>query len=76
MIAQAEHAGHRMVGGLMLDRVTTDDSLTGWDPQTGLDAAYPLGAFLTHQLLRREDSVLARPLVATVDREPWLADYF
>ncbi|MEU6291744.1 hypothetical protein [Streptomyces sp. NPDC046988] len=49
---------------------------SGWDPQTGLDAAYPLGAFLTHQLLRREDSVLARPLVATVDREPWLADYF
>lgn len=52
MIAQAEHAGHRVVGGLMLDRVTADGSLTGWDPQTGLDAAYPLGAFLTHQILR------------------------
>ncbi|WP_411092781.1 hypothetical protein [Streptomyces sp. 049-1] len=51
MIAQAEHAGHRVVGGLMLDRVTIDGSLTGWDPQTGLAAAYPLGAFLTHQLL-------------------------
>ncbi|MEU7416833.1 glycosyltransferase family 2 protein [Streptomyces antibioticus] len=52
MIARAEHAGHRVVGGLMLDRVTADGSLTGWDPQTGLDTAYPLGAFLTHRLLR------------------------
>ncbi|MDO0914136.1 glycosyltransferase family 2 protein [Streptomyces sp. DT2A-34] len=53
VIAQAEHAKNGVVGGLMLDRISADGSLTGWDPQTGsLDTAYPLGGFLTHQLLR------------------------
>jgi len=52
VIATAEGLGTGTAGGLMLDRVTADGSLTGWDPQQGLDAAYPLGAFLTHRLLR------------------------
>ncbi|MEU6460093.1 glycosyltransferase family 2 protein [Streptomyces sp. NPDC047065] len=52
VIAAAEESGTGTVGGLMLDRVTADGSLTGWTPQQGLDAAYPLGAFLTHHLLR------------------------
>jgi len=52
VVAAAEVSGTGTVGGLMLDRVTADGSLTGWDPEQGLDASYPLGAFLTHQLLR------------------------
>lgn len=52
VIAAAEESGTGTVGGLMLDRVTADGSLTGWDPGQGLDTAYPLGAFLTHRLLR------------------------
>ncbi|WP_245936531.1 glycosyltransferase family 2 protein [Streptomyces cahuitamycinicus] len=52
VIAAAEASGTGTVGGLMLDRVSTDGSLTGWDPAQGLDASYPLGAFLTHHLLR------------------------
>ena len=52
VIAEAEGSGTGTVGGLMLDRVTADGSLTGWRPDKGLDATYPLGAFLTHHLLR------------------------
>jgi hypothetical protein len=52
LIAEAERAGSDTVGGLMLDRVAADGALTGWDPADGLDAAYPLGGFLTHRLLR------------------------
>ncbi|MET7685784.1 hypothetical protein [Streptomyces sp. NPDC005423] len=52
VIAAAEASGTGTVGGLMLDRVTADGSLTGWEADRGLDAAYPLGAFLTHHLLR------------------------
>ncbi|MEU3279225.1 hypothetical protein [Streptomyces antibioticus] len=52
VIAAAEASGTGTVGGLMLDRVSADGSLTGWDPAQGLDAAYPLGAFLTHHLLQ------------------------
>ncbi|MGC9478798.1 glycosyltransferase family 2 protein [Streptomyces sp. WG4] len=52
VIAEAEESGTGTVGGLMLDRVTADGSLAGWEPDQGLDAAYPLGAFLTHHLLR------------------------
>jgi hypothetical protein len=52
VIAAAEESGTGTAGGLMLDRVAADGFLTGWDPQQGLDAAYPLGAFLTHRLLR------------------------
>ncbi|MEV8547006.1 hypothetical protein [Streptomyces sp. NPDC051572] len=52
VIAAADESGTGTVGGLMLDRVTADGSLTGWDAEQGLDAAYPLGAFLTHRLLR------------------------
>lgn len=53
MIAEAARSRTGTVGGLMLDRVTADGALTGWDPDTnGLDATYPLGGFLTHQLLR------------------------
>lgn len=56
-IAAAEADGRRVVGGVLLDRVTTDGRLTGWTPDPaagpvgGLDAAYPLGGFLTHRLL-------------------------
>ncbi|MEU5476657.1 FkbM family methyltransferase [Streptomyces mirabilis] len=52
VIAAADESGTGTVGGLMLDRVTADGSLTDWDAEQGLDAAYPLGAFLTHRLLR------------------------
>ncbi|MFC8520438.1 glycosyltransferase family 2 protein [Streptomyces sp. NPDC057257] len=52
VLAQAERSGTGTVGGLMLDRVAADGALTGWDPQAGLDAAYPLGGFVTHRLLR------------------------
>ncbi|MFH8990843.1 glycosyltransferase family 2 protein [Streptomyces sp. NPDC017940] len=51
VIAQADKSGHRVVGGLMLDRVTSSGRLTGWQPQGGLDLAYPLGGYLTHRLL-------------------------
>ncbi|MFJ4648211.1 hypothetical protein ACIP6Q_32435 [Streptomyces bobili] len=62
VIAAADASGTGTVGGLMLDRVTADGCLTGWDPGQGLDAAYPLGAFLTHHLLRGDPRkiVLAR----------------
>jgi hypothetical protein len=52
VIAAAEESETGTVGGLMLDRVSADGSLTSWDPEQGLDAGYPLGAFLTHRLLR------------------------
>ncbi|MEU6381657.1 hypothetical protein [Streptomyces sp. NPDC046909] len=52
VITAAEVSGTGTVGGLMLDRVTADGFLTGWSPEQGLDAAYPLGGFLTHRLLR------------------------
>ncbi|MEU2226427.1 hypothetical protein [Streptomyces sp. NPDC018347] len=51
MIAQADKSGHRVVGGLMLDRVAASGRLTGWRPEGGLDLAYPLGGHLTHRLL-------------------------
>lgn len=43
----------------MLDRVSADGSLTGWDAAEGLDAAYPLGAFLTHRLVRGDPARLS-----------------
>lgn len=53
VIDEAARSGTGTVGGLMLDRVTADGALTGWGSDSdGLDAAYPLGGFLTHQLLR------------------------
>ncbi|WP_338686564.1 glycosyltransferase family 2 protein [Streptomyces acidiscabies] len=54
VVAEAEASGTSTVGGLMLDRVSADGRLTGWFPSSreGLDAAYPLGGFLTHLLLR------------------------
>ncbi|MFJ9893599.1 hypothetical protein ACIQPR_09720 [Streptomyces sp. NPDC091280] len=66
VIAAAEESGTGTVGGLMLDRVTADGSLTGWEPDVGLDTAYPLGAFLTHHLLRGDPRkiVLAHSSVA------------
>ncbi|MFJ8807551.1 hypothetical protein [Streptomyces sp. NPDC102490] len=52
VIAQAEQ-GTGTVGGLMLDRVADDGTLTGWTfGVAGLDATYPLGGFLTHHLMR------------------------
>ncbi|MFD3553803.1 hypothetical protein ACFWWA_17100 [Streptomyces goshikiensis] len=52
VIAQAEVAGHKVIGGLMLDRVTNDGRLALWRPETGLDRAFPLGGHLTHRLLK------------------------
>ncbi|OEU96264.1 glycosyltransferase family 2 protein [Streptomyces oceani] len=66
VIAQAEKTGHRVVGGLMLDRVAASGRLTGWQPEDGLDLAYPLGGHLTHRLLHGDPRkiVLARHDVA------------
>lgn len=50
VLAAAEESGAGAVGGLLLDRVTADGTLTGWDPAAGLDRAYPLGGFITHHL--------------------------
>ncbi|MEV7776797.1 glycosyltransferase family 2 protein [Kitasatospora sp. NPDC088351] len=48
----AEENGRAVVGGLMLDRVTSDGRLALWRPEIGLDRAFPLGGHLTHHLLR------------------------
>jgi hypothetical protein len=70
--AEAETAGHTVVCGLMLDRVSSTGHLSGWCPpeeeifgkgmRTRLDAAYPLGGWLTHHLLLADPRkiVLAR----------------
>lgn len=62
VIAQAEKSGHRVVGGLMLDRIAASGHLIGWRPEGGLDLAYPLGGHLTHRLLHGDPRkiVLAR----------------
>ena len=66
VITQADKSGHRVVGGLMLDRVAASGRLTGWRPEGGLDLAYPLGGHLTHRLLHGDPRkiVLARHDVA------------
>ena len=66
VIAQADMSGYRVVGGLMLDRVTASGRLTDWRAQGGLDLAYPLGGHLTHRLLHGDPRkiVLARHDVA------------
>ncbi|MFF0578064.1 hypothetical protein [Streptosporangium saharense] len=51
VIAAAKAAGSLTVGGVLLDRVAADGSLASWDPAVGLDAAFPLGGFLTGLLL-------------------------
>jgi hypothetical protein len=51
LIAAAEAVYSPVVGGVMLDRVAADGSITGWHPQKGLDASFPLGGFLTYTLL-------------------------
>jgi hypothetical protein len=52
VLAEAKRSGTGTVGGLMLDRIAANGALNGWNPAQGLDAAYPLGGFLTHRLLR------------------------
>ncbi|MFG2113572.1 hypothetical protein ACGFRB_13205 [Streptomyces sp. NPDC048718] len=52
VLAQAEDTGKKVVGGLMLDRVTNDGRLAMWRPETGLDRAFPLGGHLTRRLLQ------------------------
>jgi hypothetical protein len=54
ILADCEARGAKTVGGLLLDRVSSDGSLTGWNPTAGMDAGYPLGGFLTHRLLRAD----------------------
>lgn len=61
VIRTAETEGHTVVRGLMLDRVTTNGHLNEWcspaqeiaeeGPRERLDAAYPLGGWITHRLL-------------------------
>jgi hypothetical protein len=51
-VRAADTAGVPVAGGVMLDRVAADGSFPDWSPEQGLDATYPLGAFLTHSLLR------------------------
>ncbi|MBP0457457.1 hypothetical protein [Streptomyces montanisoli] len=50
-IAAAEESGTPTVGGLLLDRVTRDGRLGPWTPDVGLDATYPRGGFVTHNVL-------------------------
>ncbi|MFG2415110.1 glycosyltransferase family protein [Streptomyces goshikiensis] len=66
VLRDAEGQETQTVGGLMLDRVSAAGTLTGWDPAAGLDASYPLGAFLTHRLLRGDPRkvVLAHSSIA------------
>lgn len=52
MIGQAEAARHKVIGGLMLDRVSNDGRLALWRPEAGLDRSFPLGGHLTHRLLK------------------------
>jgi len=54
ILGDCEHRGTKSVGGLMLDRVSLDGQLAGWNPTLGLDASYPLGGFLTHGLLHAD----------------------
>lgn len=51
VIAAAEAAQERVVGGVMIDRVAADGTLAEWSPEVGLDDSYPLGGFLTAELL-------------------------
>ncbi|MFD8915107.1 glycosyltransferase family 2 protein [Streptomyces sp. NPDC059575] len=66
VLAAVERSGTGTVGGLMLDRVSPDGRLCGWDPAMGLDASYPLGGFLTHEVVRGDPRkiVLAHSTVA------------
>ncbi|MET9712309.1 hypothetical protein [Nocardiopsis alba] len=61
----AETEGHTVVHGLMLDRVTATGRLDGWEgppSREALDAAHPLGGWVTHRLLPADPRkiVLAR----------------
>ncbi|MGF1343772.1 glycosyltransferase family 2 protein [Streptomyces flavovirens] len=66
MIARAEAAKHKVIGGLMLDRATNDGRLALWRPEIGLDRSFPLGGHLTHRLLKGDPRkiVLAHSSVA------------
>lgn len=56
------------IGGLMLDRVSSNGELTPCDWSLGLDACYPLGGFLTHRLLRGDPrKIVAAHSSVTVD---------
>ncbi|MEU9603393.1 glycosyltransferase family 2 protein [Streptomyces sp. NPDC048057] len=62
VIASAESGGHRVVGGLLLDRVAADGRLVDWTRLGPLDRVYPLGGHLSHRLLHADPRkiVLAR----------------
>ncbi|MFG2972402.1 hypothetical protein ACGFYY_05270 [Streptomyces sp. NPDC048331] len=66
VLNDAVYRGTLTVGGLMLDRVSANGALTGWDPIAGLDSSYPLGSFLTHRLLQGDPRkvVLAHSSIA------------
>ena len=67
-VRAAETAGVPVAGGIMIDRVAPEGWIESWSPKAGLDAAYPLGAFLTHSLLRADPHkiVLAHSSVTEV----------
>ena len=50
-ITAAEHAGHAVIGGLLLDRVAADGELRRISPGLDLDSAFSLGGHLTYRLL-------------------------
>ena len=50
-LGEAEAAGWRVVGGILLDRIAADGAMPGWSAETGLDRSYPLGGFLTGRLM-------------------------
>lgn len=51
-ISDAETSGYRVVGGLLLDRISRDGILPPITPGLDLDQAFPLGGHLTHRVLR------------------------
>ena len=51
LIAAAENADSPIVGGVLLDRVAADGSIGPWSLDEGLDKAFPLGGYLTPELL-------------------------
>ena len=51
VIADAEASGAPAVGGVLLDRVAADGSMAPWSVAVGLDRSYPLGGFITAEML-------------------------
>ena len=54
LIELVQGTGHRVIHGLMLDRISADGRLCCWRSTAGLDDTYPLGGFLTHYVLKAD----------------------